>query len=118
MENNFLDAMTELGEAMEESMKQYHGEAENWWNSLSKEDQLKAFYCVTKRIHHGDISSRSSYRSVLYGIFGFAPDAYAVGMESGYMDIHNAIYTKQDLESVKAQAVEEYKAKNKDSVGE
>lgn len=118
MEKNFIDAMAELGEVIQESMKEYHGEAEDWWNSLSKEDQLKAFYCVTKRIHHGDLTSRASYRSVLYEIFGFAPDAYAVGMESGYMDIHNAIHTEKDLELVRAKAIEEYKGKNKDSVGE
>jgi hypothetical protein len=37
---------------------------------------------------------KGTYRYVLYDVFDFGPDAYSVGMECGYMDLHNAIDTK------------------------
>jgi len=89
--NAALDALAELGEAMRASAADYDREADQYWNSLSYDQQLMAFYAVCKRIHQGDIVDKGSYRHVLYRVFGFAPDAYIVGMECGYLDIHNAI---------------------------
>lgn len=64
----------------------------DWWNSLTQEDQLKAFRCICRRIYEGDVKRRGSYRYVLYQVFGFGLDAYGDGLECGYMAIHNLIY--------------------------
>jgi hypothetical protein len=86
-----LDALAELGEAMRVSAANYDHEADQYWNSLPYDQQLMAFYSVCKRIYKGDLVDQGSYRHVLYHVFGFDPDAYIVGMECGYLDIHNAI---------------------------
>ena len=76
-----------------EASDQYDRKAEEYWKSLSYKDQLQAFYIVTKRIHKGDIVEKGSYRHVLYDTFGFDFDSYLIGMDSGYLDIHNGLVT-------------------------
>jgi hypothetical protein len=71
--------------------------ANSWWENLPYEDKLKAFYVVTKKIHKGDLLDNGSYRYVLYDVFQFDCDGYGLGVESGYMDIHNAIYSEDDI---------------------
>lgn len=91
MEKELEKALTSLGELQEELAKEYEEECENYWNSLSEEDRLRAFYSVCKRIHKGEIENKGSYRHVLYTVFGFGPEAYSIGMECGFLDIHNSI---------------------------
>lgn len=69
-------------------------DAEAFWNGLTKEQQLQAFCAVVRRIHDGDIKEQHTFRGVLYGVFGFGPNAYAPAMYAGYMDIHNALVTR------------------------
>lgn len=71
--------------------QEYEDSCEQYWDSLDYEDQLKAFYSVVKRICKGDVQDRGTYRYVLYEVFGFGPDAYSIGMNCGYMTIHNLI---------------------------
>ena len=94
------DHWKELFKAMEEAQQIQNQKADNFWNNLSYEDKLNAFYAVTKRIHKGDIEDKGSYRYVLYEIFGFDMDSYGIGMDSGYMDIHNSIRTAEEIESI------------------
>ena len=100
MEKNkeFLEAMNKLSDVMQEAAAKYEKECEDYWKNLPYEEQLKAFYSVCKRIHKGDIEDNGSYRYVLYDVFGFGMDAYSVGMECGYMDIHNRIYDEKHLD--------------------
>ena len=92
MENDPLKEIEKIFDDMEslqeELEQRYHGESESWWNSLSKEEQLAAFYSVTKRIHHGFLQ-QTSYRGILYGIFGFDSKAYSVGIASGFFEMYN-----------------------------
>lgn len=106
--NEFMKAMEELGDIIDEGLKEFDNETNAWWDSLSYEDRLRAFYVVTKKIHEGDLKIRGSYRKVLYEIFDFKPDAYMIGMKSGYMDIHNSIIPPDELKSIKEEAVKEY----------
>jgi hypothetical protein len=78
-----------------EASDEYDRKAEEYWKSLSYEDQLQAFYIVTKRIHKGDIVEKGSYRYVLYDTFGFDLDSYIIGLDSGYIDIHNGLVTNE-----------------------
>lgn len=87
-----LDALAEFSELQRDAETEYDKECDTWWNNLSYDDKLKAFYSVTKRIYQGDVKEHGSYRYVLYNVFGFEPDAYGIGMSSGYMAIHNAIF--------------------------
>ena len=83
--------MEEIRRIYKEGRDIYDVECEDWWKDLSYDDKLKAFYIITKRIHKGDVVDQGSFRYVLYDVFEFDMDAYLVGMDSGYMDIHNAI---------------------------
>ena len=86
-----------LADRLEESKQAFSASADAFWNGLSYDDRLKAFYSVCKRIHKGDMEDRGSYRYVLYTVFGFGPDAYSIGMDCGYLDIHNSIYTDAEM---------------------
>lgn len=86
---------------MKEDVNNFGQECDAYWDSLSKEDQLKAFYSVCKRIHKGDVVDRGSYRYVLYNVFEFEPDAYRAGMDCGYFTIHNLIFEALDAQEIK-----------------
>lgn len=90
----------ELSRHIQEQKEKYEQEVENFWNNLSYADKLNAFYAVTKRIYKGDVEDKGSYRYVLYDIFDFDMDSYGLGMDSGYMDIHNSIRTVDEIESI------------------
>lgn len=73
---------------------------EEFWNSLSKEDQLKAFCAISRRIYKGEIENKSTYRYVLYDIFGFDHDSYSKAIDAGFFAIHNSIMSIQDEEDM------------------
>ena len=83
--------MLEAQKAYKEATEQYAKDNEEWWVNLSEEEREKAFYAVCKRIHKADIEKAGSYRYALYQVFGFDMSMYGVGMDAGYMDIHNNI---------------------------
>jgi hypothetical protein len=62
-----------------------------------------AFSSVVKRIVKGDIKDSGTYRYVLYDVFGFDVDSYIVGMECGYMNLHNSIVGIEELKELKAE---------------
>ena len=88
---SLLEHLEQIQELYKESADLYAKEADDFWNNLSYDDKLLAFYSVCKRIHEGDVKLGGSYRYVLYDVFDFEADAYGAGMECGYMDIHNLI---------------------------
>lgn len=100
------DLLHLVGDAMDESMRDFSARADAYWDSLPYEQKLLAFHSVCKRIHEGDIKKQGSYRYVLYDVFGFDFDAYIVGMECGYMDIHNAIVVDDPNGEAQKQRVE------------
>ena len=98
MDKDALKTLDELSKQFNEAMAEVEKESEDFWNSLSKEDQLKAFCAISRRIYKGEIEERGTYRYVLYDVFGFGPDAYAAAQLAGYLTIHNAIYDGVDNE--------------------
>ena len=70
---------------------------DKFWNALSKDDQLKAFCSVMRRLHKAEIEQRSSYRHTLYDVFGFGPESYVQAQVSGFLAIHNAIWDGERL---------------------
>ncbi len=71
MREDALKALEELSKIFNEAMAEVEKESEDFWNSLSKEDQLKAFCAISRRIYKGEIEDRGTYRYVLYDVFGF-----------------------------------------------
>ncbi len=81
----------EISDIFNQAMSAIEHEQEAYWNSLSKEDQLKAFCAVVRRIHRGEIEEHGTYRYVLYDVFGFGPESYGQAQMAGYLDLHNSI---------------------------
>lgn len=93
---DFKQLITALSEEQEDIEKRIEADMDEWWNSLSKDDQMKAFYSVVKRLVDGELVQKGSYRYVLYQVFGFDAEAYGLGMMCGYMELHNSI--ERDVE--------------------
>lgn len=107
-----FEALRKIGDAVNESMRNFGSQANAYWDSLPYEQKLFAFYSVCKRIHEGDIEDQGSYRYVLYDVFGFDLDAYIVGMECGYLDIHNSIIVDDPDQAHKERVERSFKRVN------
>ena len=70
---------------------------DKFWNGLSKDDQLKAFCSVMRRLYKAEIEQNSSYRHTLYDVFGFGSESYVQAQVSGFLAIHNAIWDGERL---------------------
>ena len=88
--------LAELADEQEKIEKQFEADMDEWWNAMSKEDQMKAFYSVVKRIVDGELVEKGSYRYILYEVFGFGPESYMIGVMAGFMALHNSI--ERDVE--------------------
>jgi len=86
------EQLEKVRKEFEDARIAYDNASETLWNSLPYDDQLKVFHAVVKRICKAEIEERGSYRYALYDVFGFEPDAYVIGMDCGYLDLHNALY--------------------------
>ena len=89
---DFFLAMEEISKTFNEVMDQIAKDQEAYWTSLSKEDQLKAFCAVARRIHQAELIDKGTYRHALYTVFGFGPESYAPAQMAGYLAIHNSIF--------------------------
>ena len=97
-DKSLSEILSELSEEQEEIEKQIDADMDEWWNGLSKDDQMKAFYSVMKRLVDGELTQKGSYRYVLYEVFGFGGESYMLGMMCGYMKLHNSI--NRDVEKL------------------
>lgn len=95
MAEDLFKALEQLRAIQTDTASANKNDAENFWESLSYDDKLNAFYAVCSRIYKAEIEDRGSYRHALYTVFGFNKDAYGLGMECGYMDIHNSIVDEE-----------------------
>ena len=86
----------ELQQVLMEARAARDKEYDEYWDSLEYEDQLKAFYSVVKRIYRGEIKEKGTYRYILYEVFKFGPEAYELGMDCGFMYLHNAIVDAEE----------------------
>lgn len=92
--------LSELSDMLEQIEEQYDAECNQFWDDLSEEDKLKAFFSVCKRIYKGDVEDRRSYRGVLYDVFGFGSESYTIGMQCGYHHLHNLISEGIDAKEI------------------
>lgn len=108
------DPWQDFSESYEKAMKEIEQRQEEYWNSLSKDDQLKAFCAVVRRIVQAELKDKGSYRWALYDVFGFGPEAYIQGMECGFMALHNAIYDDTHDERLLKAFCKKYNIENVD----
>jgi len=94
------DKWRESIQIQQEAEDKYEEECDLYWDNISYDEKIKSFYSVCKRIRKGDIKDQGTYRYVLYDVFGFGPDAYAIGMQCGYMALHNCILPPEDVEEL------------------
>lgn len=99
--SKLLDTISTLGEQMQEYEDKYELETDKWWDELSEEDRERAFYSVVKRIVEGELRDRGTYRYILYDVFGFDASAYVMGMDCGFMELHNSIYTREEMRELR-----------------
>jgi hypothetical protein len=93
----FDDELTNSFRLWELELEEDHSK---FWNSLNKDDQLKAFCSVMRLLHKAELEEHGSYRYTLYDVFGFGPESYAQAQLSGFMAIHNAIWDGERLHSL------------------
>jgi len=96
-----LAELAELSQLFEEIERDYDNDADSWWNKLSEDERQLAFYSVVKRLVKGELRDRGTYRYVLYDVFGFDASAYMMGMNCGYMELHNSIYTHEEMRELR-----------------
>ena len=87
-----------FSEACQKAQDDYKKEVDSFWESLSYDDKLKAFSYVISKVYDADVVDRGSYRWCLYDKFGFQEDSYMIGMDCGYMTLHNIIYSGVDFD--------------------
>ena len=80
-------------ENYDEFEKSFAEQRANFFNSLSKEEQLLVFCEVVSKLVKSELKDKRSYRGVLYEEFGFGPDAYVKAQVSGFLELHNSIIT-------------------------
>jgi len=95
-----LDSLAEAGRTFSKAMNEYQDSCNSYWNSLNPEEQLMAFCAIVERLHQGELEHKRSYRGMLYDVFGWGSEAYATAQCAGFLDLHNSIYTFEDLKMV------------------
>jgi hypothetical protein len=92
------DEYKEFLKIQEEALEQYEQKSKEYFESLEMDNQLLLFFYITNTIYKNYFQDNSSYRGLLYDKFGFNPEAYSLGMDSGMFALHNAISTPDELE--------------------
>jgi hypothetical protein len=101
MANKITDLLgKELVDQFRQAMDAHEQDSERVWEALSPEDRLHCFCAVSRRIHRGELVEQGTYRHVLYDVFGFGPNSYAVAQMAGYLAIHNSIFANDHDEKL------------------
>ena len=92
------DEHKELLKIQEEALEQFEQKAKEYYDSLGMDNQLLLFFYITNVIFKNYFKDNGSYRGLLYNKFGFGPEAYSLGMDSGMFALHNSISTPDESE--------------------
>jgi hypothetical protein len=88
---SILQSLSEVSEMYIQALNEIENEQEQYWNSMTKEQQLMVFCAVVRRIYKAELIEQRSYRGVLYDAFGFGMESYVQAQDAGYIDIHNLL---------------------------
>lgn len=92
------EAWQRVREAFQEAIEHERQLSEKFWEDLSSEEQLWVFCAIMRRLSKSYLEDGGrSYRGVLYDVMSWGPEAYASAQCSGFLDIHNSIFTDDDL---------------------
>ena len=86
----------ELLKIQEEATQEYQERAKEYFKSLDTDNQLLLFFHITNMIYKNYFIGSGSYRALLYDRFGFGPESYTIGMDSGMFTLHNSISTPKE----------------------
>lgn len=89
MDDNDMEVIRESFARVEQALEL---EQESYWSGLTPQQQLWAFCAVMRRVCEAELVENRSYRGVLYGKFGWGPEAYMPAQLAGFLSIHNAIW--------------------------
>jgi hypothetical protein len=92
------DEHKELLKIEEKAIEEYTQKAKEYFESLEMDNQLFLFFYITNVIFKNYFNDNGSYRGLLYDKFGFGPEAYSLGCNSGMFTLHNAISTPDEIE--------------------
>jgi hypothetical protein len=92
------DEYKEYLEIQFNALKDYKQKSKEYFESLETDNQLLLFFYITNVIFENYFNDNGSYRGLLYDKFGFGPEAYSLGCDSGMFTLHNAISTPDHLE--------------------
>ena len=106
-----MDEMIAWGEEQGKEEQKLHERMEDWWDSLPKDVQEKAFFCVVKKLVDAELTHQKTYRQILHEDFGFDKGAYYMGIICGFMTLHNSIVTPTELSAMR----QEFLSKTKQS---
>lgn len=97
--NDYLNSEEYLSflDKLDIALDKYANESKHLFESLPYEEKLKIFFHITKTIYNAELVENCTYRTVLYDKFGFDTDSYTIGMDSGFMYIHNSLYSYDDI---------------------
>jgi hypothetical protein len=82
-----------------EAKEEYTQKAKEYFKSLEMDNQLMLFFYITNVIFKNYFNDNGSYRGLLYDKFGFGPEAYSLGCDSGMFTLHNSISTPDEIEA-------------------
>ena len=88
----------EFLEIEEKALVEYKQKAKEYFQGLDVDNQYLLFFYITNTIFENYFKDGGSYRGLLYDKFGFGPETYSLGMDSGMFTLHNAISTPVELE--------------------
>lgn len=97
--SEYLDSKeySDLLDLIDQSKIEYAAKAKDFFNDLDYDNKLLVFYHVMNTFYENEFQDKGSYRHLLYTKFGFACDSYALGMDCGCLELHNSIYSYQDV---------------------
>ena len=92
------DEYKEFLDIQDKALIEYQNRAKEYFKSLEVDNQLMLFFHITNCIFENHFKDSGSYRGLLYDKFGFGPDSYSIGMDSGMFTLHNSISTPAENE--------------------
>lgn len=101
------DEYKEFLEFEVQAIENYKKRAKEYFESLEINIQFLLFFHITNTIYENYFNDKGSYRGLLYDKFGFGPESYGLGLDSGMFSVHNAISTPEENEA-KFQALVKY----------
>lgn len=104
-----MDAPHESGREIAKAYEEYQNLCRSFYSGLEPEEQLMAFCAIVEKLCQGELDEKRSYRGILYGVFGWGPEAYSAAQCAGFLGLHNSIYRFEDLEHVMTNTLKELK---------